>query len=204
MKKLQTLKGKIKGWHKERGVWGVQRIRDLEEKVHVVMSRMEVEGATEDLRVERIAIMGDLWKEYRAEEAAWIQKSRMRWAKEGDRNTRFFHRVCKVRAAKKNINHLRFEGRVLEDPQQIKIAVMKHFKSFFSQPAIERSSIQCHNMKRVSEDQNRFLVEEFSEEEVFEAVKNFDAHKAPGPDGYTMAFFKQFWPVIKDDVMRFF
>src|ERR1044072_7446698 len=31
-----------------------------------------------------------------------------------------------------------------------------------------------------------------------------DGNKAPGPDGFTMAFFKEFWPVIKADIMSFF
>ncbi|XP_057428588.1 uncharacterized protein LOC130722016 [Lotus japonicus] len=204
MKKLKDLKRKINEWRKGRGIWGVQRIRELEEKVHWLMARMETEGSTKELRLERIAIMGDLWKEYRAEEATWIQKSRLRWAREGDRNTRFFHRVCKVRTAKKSISQLRVEDRLLEEPQQVKEAIMNHFKSFFSHVASERPSIQCYSLKKVTAGQNRFLEAEFTTEEVFEAIQNFDANKAPGPDGFTMAFFKQFWSLIKEDVMRFF
>ncbi|XP_057452426.1 uncharacterized protein LOC130744250 [Lotus japonicus] len=151
MQKLKELKVRIKEWSKSRGVWGVQRIRELDEKVHKVMARMEVEGSTESLRTERITIMGELWKAYRVEEATWIQKSRLQWAREGDRNTKFYHRVCKVRSAKKAITQIRSEGRLLEDPQSVKNAVRDHFKSFFAHVAANRPSIQCQNSTKVDE-----------------------------------------------------
>lgn len=93
---------------------------------------------------------------------------------------------------------------MLEDPQSIKNAVRDHFKSFFAHVAANRPSIQCQNLTKVDEELNNFLVAAFTVDEVFEAVKSCDGSKAPGPDGYTMVFFKQFWSVIKDDVMRFF
>ena len=35
-------------------------------------------------------------------------------------------------------------------------------------------------------------------------VKDLQGDKAPGPDGFTMAFFQKCWSVIEDDVMGFF
>jgi hypothetical protein len=42
----------------------------------------------------------------------------------------------------------------------------------------------------------------FSEEEVQEAIRQMPSDKAPGPDGFTGAFFKKCWGIIKDDLMR--
>ena len=41
----------------------------------------------------------------------------------------------------------------------------------------------------------------FSEEEVETTIKSMSSDKAPGPDGFTGAFFKGCWEIIKDDVM---
>ncbi|WVZ65991.1 LOW QUALITY PROTEIN: hypothetical protein U9M48_015270 [Paspalum notatum var. saurae] len=41
----------------------------------------------------------------------------------------------------------------------------------------------------------------FTEEEILEAIRNLPPDKAPGPDGFTGAFYRSCWPVIKADLM---
>ncbi|XP_057452935.1 uncharacterized protein LOC130744800 [Lotus japonicus] len=99
--KLKGLKGKIREWRKGKGVWGVEKIMCLENKLQEVMGAMEEQGGAEALSKERREILEALWKAYREEERTWRQKSRVRWLKEGDRNTKYFHRICKARTVKK-------------------------------------------------------------------------------------------------------
>jgi hypothetical protein len=44
----------------------------------------------------------------------------------------------------------------------------------------------------------------FEEREVLEVVKGMNRDKAPSPDSFPMAFFQDFWDVIKSDIMRVF
>ena len=44
----------------------------------------------------------------------------------------------------------------------------------------------------------------FELEEVVQVLKDVQGDKAPGPDGYTMAFFQKCWSVLEKDVMDFF
>ena len=46
------------------------------------------------------------------------------------------------------------------------------------------------------------LGDEMTDEEVIAAIKAMPSDKAPGPDGFTGAFFKSCWPIIKDDLMK--
>jgi hypothetical protein len=41
----------------------------------------------------------------------------------------------------------------------------------------------------LSSEDAKGLDRPFEEDEVFNVVKNFNGDKAPGPDGYSMAFF---------------
>jgi hypothetical protein len=41
----------------------------------------------------------------------------------------------------------------------------------------------------------------FTEEEVWNTIKQMPSDKAPGPDGYTSRFYKTCWPIIKNDIM---
>ena len=44
----------------------------------------------------------------------------------------------------------------------------------------------------------------FELEEVVQVLKDVQGDKAPGPDGFTMAFFQKCWSVLEKDVMAFF
>ena len=44
----------------------------------------------------------------------------------------------------------------------------------------------------------------FSEEKIHNAVLHLNKEKAPGPDGFTIAFYQDCWEMIKDDLLRVF
>jgi hypothetical protein len=44
----------------------------------------------------------------------------------------------------------------------------------------------------------------FEEQEVWEVVREMNGDKAPGPDGFSMAFFQKCWGVLKKDIMAVF
>jgi hypothetical protein len=50
------------------------------------------------------------------EEMMWLQRSRITWLKEGDYNTKYFHRTTTARVKKNRIKHLRKEdGQLTHD-----------------------------------------------------------------------------------------
>lgn len=75
--KLKELRGKFREWNAKRGVWGSEKIKILEGELHEVVTRMERDGVSDDLRKNRLQILNHLWKEYRLEERMWLQKARV-------------------------------------------------------------------------------------------------------------------------------
>ena len=49
-----------------------------------------------------------------------------------------------------------------------------------------------------------FRSRDFSKEEVVKVLQEMEGDKAPGPDGFTLAFFQKYWSVVEIDVMAFF
>jgi hypothetical protein len=45
---------------------------------------------------------------------------------------------------------------------------------------------------------------ELEENEVWEVVRKMKGDKAPGPDGFSMAFFQTCWEVVKKDMIAVF
>lgn len=202
--KLKALKVKIKSWsgYSRRGMG--EAIKGLETELQAIMGQLEEEGPVNELRLKRVKVMDDLWIQYRKEESFWRQKSRTRWLLEGDKNTAFFHSICRRRKARKGIRSLVVEGATIEDPNLIKLAILNHYKRFFTRADKQRPKLRCNNLQKLSRGEAAVLESPFTEEEIWEVLRSCDGNRAPGPDGFNLNFFKTFWPAIKEEVIRFF
>ena len=56
----------------------------------------------------------------------------------------------------------------------------------------------------ISVEDASWLDRPFEEEEVFEVIHECNGDKAPGSDGFSMAFFKSCWGVLKSEIMAVF
>ena len=54
---------------------------------------------------------------------------------------------------------------------------------------------------RLSPDDDEALIKPFSEKEIKHAIFEMKEDSAPGPDGFGVAFFKNFWEMIKDEII---
>ena len=67
------------------------------------------------------------------EEMLWLQRSRITWLKEGDRNTRFFHQKAVWRARKNKIRKLKdAEGVWQETPSDMERMASSYFQEIFT------------------------------------------------------------------------
>jgi hypothetical protein len=59
-------------------------------------------------------------------------------------------------------------------------------------------------LSRILDTNAHWLDRPFEEDEVFGVVNGFNGDKAPGSDGFPMAFFQICWSVLKEDIMAVF
>jgi hypothetical protein len=125
--KLKGLKLHLKEWHKveygglEARIEGlVGDIKDLDAKVKTAgLSNQEI-----NTRKEKFI---DLWRFLESKDANLFQRSRSKWLKEGDGNTKVFHGCIKARSKLNTITVLRVENDWLDSPNLIKAAVSSYF-----------------------------------------------------------------------------
>ncbi|KAJ9559867.1 hypothetical protein OSB04_005027 [Centaurea solstitialis] len=129
------------------------------------------------------------------------QKAKVKWIKDGDENSKFFHAACKSRQRKNSLQGLLIDSVWEEDPKELKSFVFEFFKSKFAKERAHLPSLKMNRMKKLSVDEASFLERRISEEEVWEAINECGTNKSPGPDGFTIEFIKKFWDVIKNDLL---
>jgi hypothetical protein len=138
------------------------------------------------------------------EEMMWLQRSRIAWLKEGDRNTSYFHRQAVWRARKNRIRKLRDgAGNWHDTPQVMKHMVTDFFSNLYAaDPGVLPDELLELTETKISEEINLELCKEFTEEEISDALFQMGPLKAPGPDGFPARFFQRHWEILKEDVIR--
>ena len=202
--KLKGLKGKLKIWNKE--VFGNVSTKRTEALFRVgCWDNVEKERELSLEESEERAKAKDDYRRWSLlEEASWRQKSREIWLKEGDRNTGFFHKMANSHRRRNAINKIKINGRWLTDDNAIQKGIVDEFKGHLSEPGLWRPAFPSISLKELGTDDADSLEVRFSEEEVSTAIAGLNGEKAPGPDGFPIAFWSFSWEFVKDEVMEFF
>jgi hypothetical protein len=82
--------------------------------------------------------------------------------------------------------------------------VVNYYKSLFSEPLSWRPRLDNLEIDRLNDEKASSLEDPFEEREVREVIKGMDRDKAPGLDGFSMAFFQDCWEVVKGDFVAIF
>jgi hypothetical protein len=69
---------------------------------------------------------------------------------------------------------------------------------------MELNEHYVQDIPQVSELENEYLTDIFSESKVRAAVFQMEHNKAPGLDGFPPEFYQVFWDLVKDDLMALF
>ncbi|XP_077237086.1 uncharacterized protein LOC143878724 [Tasmannia lanceolata] len=160
-RKLRFVKKKLREWVKEKRAFDQNRLRWLESRIGEI-NFLEGEGnGNSNLREE----LGRIKAEHNGillhEEISWRQKSRVKWLKEGIRTRHIFMPWLVLGGGKLYSS----DGSLRPTPEELVF-------------------------KRLDEDQCRVLEKPFEEEEIEKGVFSLGRDKAPGPDGFCLAFFK--------------
>ena len=102
------------------------------------------------------------------------------------------------------IESLVINGEESSDPVAIRNEIVDFYQILYKETESWRPSLNILDVQTITEEEQILLSRDFEENEVLEGIKQCVVDKAPGPDGYTLAFFPAFWETIKDDVMQTF
>jgi len=152
---------------------------------------------------ELLGVSSDIHSLSRLNASICWQQARVRWLRDGDANTKFFHSVMSRRRRHNALASILVDDVVVEGVQPIRNAVFTHFANHFKAATVTRPSVSNLQFGSLSVADGVSLIKPFLVEEVKAAVWECDSFKSPGPDGINFGFLKDFWADMKEDIMRF-
>ncbi|KAK4571672.1 hypothetical protein RGQ29_030188 [Quercus rubra] len=180
--KTEEFLDKVQSWWNHHSFVERQKNQLMEELKSLDAKEGEL-GLSDREKSHRVNLRSQVEHLLSLEEISWRQKSRMLCITEGDNNTKFFHRMANSYRRYNHLRALEVDGVVFEEESEVSNQVVQFYK----------------NLYKESEGWRPFV-----EEEILQVVSDMEGDKAPGPDGFTMAFYQHCWKVVEKDVLAVF
>eukprot|EP00253_Pinus_taeda_P030821 PITA_30821 len=170
-KRLKHIKLQLKEWNKKNfGNIFVEK-KDVENKMQVLNQALIMEGFDKAIGDQVDKHHQDWENLCKQEEIFWRQKSRVQWLKEGERNTKFFHRAAIANRTHNRISSIKNEeGELHISHEAIEVVLVQHFQGITQKNNSDREhfirEITSNIPKLVSREDNFNLNRPVMEEEV--------------------------------------
>ncbi|KAM7491146.1 hypothetical protein LguiA_034067 [Lonicera macranthoides] len=189
--KLNKLKKELIRWNKEAFGQIDEKVIQAEAQLLDTESRMEIEDSEEAVEAVESA-RHQLNRILDQEELFWRQRAKVKWLKEGDRNSNFFHVMANHRRRKAKIHRIQnAEGNWVTTQEDIMDEGVRFFQHQFTGNLVNFDFNLVHRLipGLVNEEMNNMIVQRPSENEIFDVIKDMDVDSAPGPDGFGGHFY---------------
>ncbi|GJS57179.1 RNA-directed DNA polymerase, eukaryota [Tanacetum coccineum] len=201
MKKLRFLKSKIREWNKSYIQSKKAELIHLQAQLYSFDSEIDKGNNTDDIIARRLIVVNSIENLRKIQANEYIQKAKIKWAVEGDENSRFFHGLINKRRKQMSIRGVLKEGTWVDNPHSVKSEFLEHFRDRFKRPEDHRITFDMEFPYSINREQQIELESEVTTEEVKRAVWECGVDKSPGPDGFTFGFYRQFWKLVEEDVI---
>lgn len=104
----------------------------------------------------------DTWNNLHWKESMLKYKSRLKWVKESDLNTKYFHFMLNCRTRRNSITSIQVGSKRVEDVGLVNKAITEHFELRFSNNFIQRPNLDWSEFSRLTRDESLRLEEMFS------------------------------------------
>ncbi|GKB26093.1 RNA-directed DNA polymerase, eukaryota [Tanacetum coccineum] len=170
MQKFKFLKGKIREWLKVNKSKNIYNSGILKEEIKKIDAEIDNGLASDTTINRRMEVLNSIQHLDKIQAMDIGQKAKVKWAIEGDENSRYFHGILNKKRSQSNIRGIMVDGKWQDNPKVIKSEFFLHFRKRFEKPSDNRIFLDMNFPKTISLDQQTELESAVSKEEVKKAV----------------------------------
>ncbi|GJW13878.1 hypothetical protein Tco_0018011 [Tanacetum coccineum] len=127
-------------------------------------------GVFEEILLSRMEVLKQLHDVQSSSSRDIMQKAKIRWAIEGDENSKYFHAIINKKRTNLSVKGIMVDGDWIVDPDLVKQEFRNHFADRFQDPGPRRGCINFPFPKRLSNDQVSELEAPISNDDIHTAV----------------------------------
>ncbi|XP_026399241.1 uncharacterized protein LOC113295102 [Papaver somniferum] len=202
--KLKRLKGVIKEWNLP--VFGNILSRLKQDQLRFETVALCSDEDPKDIT--KLNIMKDAMaklSDTRLQQLSMLkQKARNQWLVEGSSNTNFFHNNIRIRRSSNTISELvDGAGNTISYDYQLRDHVVHYYEDKFNGPEFDCDpSLFDYEHISISKEESLSMDRIPTPEEIKQVVFDLGADSAPGPDGFSVCFYRHCWDTIKEDLIK--
>ncbi|KAH9662191.1 reverse transcriptase domain-containing protein [Citrus sinensis] len=201
--KLVRLKLCLKAWNKD--VFGnvFSQVQQAEEEVAQKERLYDISGSADD-RASFSEARARLQQALLREEIFMRQQSSVRWVREGDSNTRFFHAMFRKKRQIFHVHRIRDDSSSewITDPSAVATSAVGFYRGLLSGDAGQFQQADFDTIPTlVTAEDDVVLCREPDIDDVRRAVFSIDPESAPGPDGFCSRFYQVCWDIVGRDLL---
>ncbi|GJR07037.1 RNA-directed DNA polymerase, eukaryota, reverse transcriptase zinc-binding domain protein [Tanacetum coccineum] len=176
--KLKFIKCRLRKWNVENKKSDGIRKHEINRKLIDIELKMDSTVATKDEREERIQLLQELNDIDRLESLVLLQKSRLKWAVEGDENSKNIHGMLKQKRSRQSVQGIMLDGEWISNPVSVKNAFLQFYKEKFQSyvPQVNYTSHSSFTSLSIAESTD--LERNVSSEEIKKAVWDCGSDKS--------------------------
>ena len=102
------------------------------------------------------------------------------------------------------MERIKISGVWLSKEQEVRTGIVYAFQRLLTEDSKWKVDIGGLNLNQISQQEADILELPFMEEEVHSTLMDINGDKAPGPNGFTGAFWQFCWEFVKEEVLEMF
>ncbi|GJY10780.1 RNA-directed DNA polymerase, eukaryota [Tanacetum coccineum] len=142
----------------------------IKSKLSDIDKTLDQGGHNDDILIQRSSLLKDLHNLDSIEVAEIAQKAKIRWAIEGDENSRYFHGILNSKCSQLAIRGILNDGDWIDDPCMVKKNFLKHFSNRDSKPDSSRIKLDSIFPNQLTSMQYEYLERHVTYDEIKAAM----------------------------------
>ncbi|GJX87567.1 RNA-directed DNA polymerase, eukaryota [Tanacetum coccineum] len=151
--KLKCLKQRLKEWSSIKRSNKVHDRKVIQDSLIEIDLRLDKGNCLPDDLSKRATLFRDLKDIDQKDSIDLAQKAKIKWAVEGDENSKFFHGIVNKKRRHLIIKGILVDGEWIENPNRVKSEFYSYYSNIFSAPKWNRSPFEGNFPRRLDYDQ---------------------------------------------------